>query len=104
MIVGTTPTFTLTVLNNDELDFNEVQNIYFTIRQSNIKVTKTTSDITILAKNKVQITFTQAETIQFKYNTPVEIQLNWTYQDGVRAATFIKTIDMFKNLIGEVIQ
>jgi len=31
MIIGTTPTFTLTVLD-DSLDFNEPAKIYFTIR------------------------------------------------------------------------
>lgn len=104
MIVGTTPTFTLTVINNDDLDFNQVENIYFTIRQGSVKLTKETPDITVVAKNKVRITFTQQETLQFKFNTQAELQLNWTYPGGVRAATFIKTIAMFKNLIGEVLQ
>lgn len=102
MIIGTTPTFTLTVLD-DSLDFNEPAKIYFTIRQGSIKYTKTGEDIIIIDKNTLQVTFTQEETLAFRWNLEAEIQLNWIYDNGARAATKVKKIMLFKNLIKEVL-
>lgn len=103
MIVGTTPTFTLTV-QDENLDFNEPEHIYFTIRQGSIKYTKTGEDIIILDKNILQVSFTQEETLAFRYNLEAEIQLNWTYSNGARAATKTKKIMLFKNLLKEVLE
>ena len=103
MIIGTTPTFTL-IVKDDNLDFNEPEHIYFTIRQGDVKYTKTNEDITILDKNILQISFTQEETLTFRYNLEAEIQLNWIYFNGVRAATKIKKIMLLKNLLKEVLE
>ena len=50
MIVGTTPTFTIKVTDDETLDFEAAENIYFTIRQGSIKFTKTGEDIAIIDK------------------------------------------------------
>lgn len=104
MIIGTTPTFTLTIPDKEELDLNNAENIYFTIRQGSLKITKSGEDIIIINEYTVQVSFTQEETLQFRYNIPAEIQLNWIYANGARAATKIKTIELSKNLIREVLE
>lgn len=104
LIIGTTPTFTLTVTDDEDLDFNEAENIYFTIRQGSIKYTKSGEDIQIVDAQTLQVSLTQEETLSFRYNLDAEIQLNWTYANGARAATIIKTITLSKNLIREVIE
>ena len=50
MIIGTTPTFTLTIPDKDELDLNSAEKIYFTIRQGSLKITKSGEDIIIVNK------------------------------------------------------
>lgn len=103
LIIGTTPTFNLKISGKEELDLTEAENIYFTIRQGSIKMTKSNEDITIIDEHNVQVSFTQEETLQLRYNMPTEIQLNWMYPNGARAATKIKTIQLHKNLIREVL-
>ena len=103
MIIGTTPTFTLTIPDKEGLDLNSAEEIYFTIRQGSLKITKFGEDITIINDYSVSVSFTQEETLQFRYNIPAEIQLNWIYGNGARAATEIKTIQVSKNLIREVL-
>lgn len=39
----------------------------------------------------------------FKYLLKAEIQVNWIYPNGARAATYVKRIPVFKNLIREPI-
>lgn len=104
MIIGTTPTFTLKVTDDDTLDFNNAEHIYFTIRQGSIIYTKQDSDITIVNENTLQVTLSQEETLSFKQKINAEVQLNWTYANGARAATKILPVALSKNLIREVIE
>lgn len=104
MVIGTTPTFTLTITDDDTLNFFEVETIFFTIKQGSVQYTKSGSDITIIAENSVAATLSQEETLSFKSNVQAEIQLNWTYENGSRAATRVKRIDLSKNLLREVLQ
>ena len=104
VIVGTTPTFTIKVTDDETLNFEQTENIYFTIRQGSVKFTKTGEDISIIDEHTLQVTFSQEETLTFRYNLEAEIQLNWTYLNGARAATKIKTIKLSKNLIREVLE
>lgn len=104
LIIGTTPTFTLTIPDNENLNLNDAENIYFTIRQGSLIITKSGEDVTIINEYTIQVSFTQEETLQFRYNIPAEIQLNWIYANGARAATKIKTIQLSKNLIREVLE
>ena len=54
MIIGTTPTFTLSIPEDSGVNLSNATNIYFTIRQGSIIYTKTGSDITIVDKNTSQ--------------------------------------------------
>ena len=103
MIIGTTPTFTLVVKNDEDLDFNNAEHIYFTITQGKVSYTKTGEDVIIIDETTLQVTLTQEETLSFKYNTEAEIQLNWTYANGARAATKVLNVTLSKNLIREVL-
>lgn len=103
MIIGTTPTFTLKVTDDETLDFTSVEQIYFTIKQGSVSYTKTGEDVVIIDEHTITVTFTQEETLSFRYNLQAEIQLNWIYENGARAATKIKTINLSKNLIREVL-
>ena len=103
MIIGTTPTFTLKMSEESEIDFSNAVEIYFTARQGSITITKSGEDITVIDPLTVTTTLTQRETLQFKPNLELEIQLNWTYPNGVRAASKIKKIQLYKNLIKEVL-
>ena len=103
MIIGTTPTFTLSIPEDSGLDLSKATNIYFTIRQGSIIYTKTGSDITIVDENTVTVSLTQEETLSFKYLVDAEIQLNWT-EGNKRYATKIRKIPLDKNLIKEVIE
>lgn len=73
LIIGTTPTFTLKVTDDESLDFTTVDKIYFTIRQGSIIYTKTGEDITIIDEHTLSVTFTQEETLAFRYNLTAEI-------------------------------
>ena len=73
MIIGTTPTFTLKVTDDETLDFTSVEKIYFTIKQGSITYTKTGEDITVIDAHTISITFTQEETLAFRYNLTAEI-------------------------------
>jgi len=52
----------------------------------------------------VSVALSQQETLSFKSGVPAEIQLNWLYENGSRAATRVKTIDLSKNLLREVLE
>ena len=73
LIIGTTPTFTLKVTDDETLDFTSVEKIYFTIKQGSISYTKTGEDITIIDEHTISVTFTQEETLAFRYNLTAEI-------------------------------
>ena len=104
MIIGTTPTFTLKVTDDETLDFNSAEHIYFTIRQGSVSYTKQDEDITIVNEYTVQVTLSQEETLSFKYGLDAQVQLNWTYENGARAATKVMSVTLGKNLIREVLE
>ena len=101
MVQATTPTFILTLPN--DVDLSIANNIYFTLRQGAIVVNKEDEDMTIEGQN-VSVYLTQAETLQFKPSTPAYLQLNWTYANGSRACTVIKSVDVGNNLLKEVVE
>ena len=61
------------------------------------------SDDIVVAAKQVDVYLSQEETLQFAEGD-IEIQLNWTYGDGSRAATKIKRVSIGKNLIGRVLE
>lgn len=106
MVKYTTPTIHLIVEGVDITD----KDIYVTLEQGNIELSKTGSDLTVTAITEEQntdtdITFvlTQEETGQLNPCRNVMIQVNWIASNGVRAATEIKAIGVMQNLLDEVI-
>ena len=104
MIVGTTPTFTLRVTDDENLNFYDAENIFFTIRQGSVEYTKDMEYITIVDNFTLRVSFTQEETLKFRYNQEAKIQLNWIYPNGIRAATKVKTVTLSENLLREVLE
>lgn len=100
MVQATTPTFVLTI--QDEIDLGEAQNVYFSLRQGSYVLQKTGESMTIDG-NTVSIYLDQEETLPFKEGV-AELQLNWTYQDGSRACSVIKKIEVEENLLKKVIE
>lgn len=108
MIRGTTPTFTMRIKDQYEIDLNEAKNIYFTVAQGANTITKTGDDIEIADKRTVLIFLNQRESLSLK-ETKADVQLNWTYLDTDgetvrRAATKVKEISLDKQLLKKVIE
>lgn len=101
MVRGTTPTFRL-YLNDEYVDLTQAVNVYVSFKQKDTLITKTGEDLDI-TENEVDVYLSQAETLKF-IKGDVEIQLNWTYLDGRRACSNIITIEVDKNLIGDVLE
>ena len=100
MTRGTTPTFILTL--PDSVDLEEAANVYATFRRGTAEITKTGDDLDI-AENTVSVYMTQEETLSFRAGTKVEIQLNWTFDEGSRACSEIVTVNVGDNLLPEVL-
>lgn len=101
MIRGTTPTFQLK-LKDDSIDLTAAENVYATFKQGSKIVTKTGEDI-VVNPHRVDVYFSQEETLKFRTGR-LEIQLNWTYNDGSRACTKIVSKSVNRNLIERVLQ
>ena len=106
MINYTTPSISLTVENRDLTS----QDVYVTLEQGNIELTKTGADLVITTDTHNQITDTnivfvlsQEESAMFAFNASVAVQVNWINSSGVREATDIKVIGVMRNLLDEVI-
>lgn len=112
MIRGTTPTLTLKV---PDVDLTRVEEVYVTVKQKNITVTKTGDDIeieTIVGENdtvqgsRILCWLAEQESLELSENVDALIQVNWTYIDGgfkKRAATKTKLIEIEKQLLNGVI-
>ena len=108
MIIGTTPTFTLKLKRTDDVDLRLAMNVYVTLKQGNIVLTKTKSqhEINIVDAKTVQFSLTQAESLGFVLDKNVELQLNWTYYsqgETKRAATKIVNVFLEKQLLRQEI-
>ena len=103
MIIGTTPTFTLKLKRTYDVDLTQVSKIYVTLKQGNVVLNKTGSDISVVDAKTVQFSLTQEESLGLTIDKSVELQLNWVYSDNKRAATKIITIDLEKQLLKEQI-
>ena len=109
MIRGTTPTFTLKLKEDSNINLQEAINIYFTVAQGTNEITKTGADIEISDERTVLVFLNQEESLSLKDNQKAKVQLNWTYldPDGVtvrRAATKVKEIELSEQLIRRVIE
>lgn len=105
--VGVTPTFTLT-FTDDNLDLTAASHVYVTFKCGTVEITKEDSDLTIAAK-QIEVSLTQAESLSFMPisslpNPPlVQIQANWTYSGGDRAASDIIEYQFSYQLLDEVV-
>lgn len=102
MIRGTTPTFILK-LKDASVDLTKAANVYVSFSQGNIKIIKSGDDLTV-SPLEVDVYLTQAESLRFNGNSTLNIQLNWTYDDGSRACSNIVSTDVGINLIGKVLE
>ena len=106
MIIGTTPTLTFKLKKNSNVNFYAVNNIYITLQQGSLTITKTGQQIEIVDTKTISITFTQAESLQFTLDKDINVQLNWTYNENgttKRAATKVTPIKLDRQLLNEVI-
>lgn len=106
MINYTTPTLYLTVEDVD-ITSNEV---YVSLEQGKIELTKSGSDLTMTAETEqgqtntyIEVLLTQEETAAFNWGRPCEVQVNWITASDVRAATYIVTIPVLRNLLDKVV-
>lgn len=106
---GTTPTFELTL---ESVDLTEAYNVYVSfspggaVGRLNPVLTKTGDDLTVAYEDDtstVSVYLSQEETLSFGTGK-VNIQLNWTYPDGSRAASEIATFSLLTNLLNEVVE
>lgn len=107
MVQGTTPAFTLT-LKDQSINLLEADNVYATIEQGTVNITKTGEDVEV-TQHGAKIYLTQRESLQLKAEKPAKVQLNWTYTDDPtgetrRAATKAKEIDIDEQLLRKVIE
>lgn len=106
MINYTTPTIYLTV---EEHDLSGMD-VYVSLEQGNIELTKSGDDITVTTTTHDQVTdtnisvpLTQQETAAFNFDGKVSVQVNFINSQGVRDATEIKKVSVFRNLLDKVI-
>lgn len=84
---GTTATISITV---EDYDPEQIEKLYFTVKQGNINYTKTLEDEAIKVKNDVvSVTLTEAETLSFSTDGYIEAQIRGVKKDGVVFATAI---------------
>ena len=104
MIRGTTPTDTINIKNPGDLDLRNAIEVFVTIRQGQVELTKTGEDIEV-AKASVSYCLTQNESLRFKEGK-AEAQINWTYMDGQgrkRGATKWLPVNVDRQLLERVI-
>lgn len=74
---GFTPTLVFTIPEETE-DLTAVDEIHVTIKGEGCRVDKRGSDVTVISAREIEVTLTQADTLQM-WGSSVIIQLNWLY-------------------------
>ena len=103
MINYTTPTITLEVENADLTG----QDVYVTLEQTGVELTKSGEDLTITTQGDntiIVFALTQVESAYFDYGKKAQVQVNFINSDGLRDATNIAQISVFKNLLDKEIE
>ena len=95
---GTTPTIQITI---NDIDLNEMQNIYVVFEQNGYILKKESSDLDIEG-NIISVLLSQEETLNFKEGT-CNIQLRMITKGGVAIASPIKTTKVYRVLNKEMI-
>ena len=88
---GTTATISITV---EGYEPDEIEKLYFTVKQGNVNYTKTLDDEAIKVKNNViSLTLTEAETLSFSTDGYIEAQIRGVKKDG---SVFATAIDKYR--------
>lgn len=95
---GTTPTIQITI---NDIDLNEMQNIYVVFEQNGYILKKESSDLDIEG-NTISVSLSQEETLNLEEGT-CNIQLRMITKGGVAIASPIKTTKVYRVLNKEVI-
>lgn len=95
---GTTPTIQITI---NDIDLNEMQNIYVVFEQNGYILKKESSDLDVEG-NVISVSLSQEETLNFKEGA-CNIQLRMITKGGVAIASPIKTTKVYRVLNKEVI-
>lgn len=102
MIRYTNPPITLTVKGKDITDAE----VYATIEQGDFRITKSGSDLDmneVGGDTEIAFTLTQEESALFDASRLTKVQVNWIDDQGMRYATKMANIQVFDNLLDEVI-
>lgn len=86
---GTTPTLKIRITG---VDLGELENIYITIRQGNIEVTKTGYQLEV-KDGIIYAALTQEDTLKFRQSC-VWVQMRATTKDGLAVASNIRMVEM----------
>ena len=95
---GTTPTIQITI---NDIDLNEMQNIYVVFEQNGYILKKKSRDLDIEG-NVISVSLSQEESLNFKEGT-CNIQLRMITKGGVAVASPIKTTKVYRVLNKEVV-
>lgn len=99
MVRGTTPIHTFST-NTEHLGKHRV---YVTYKQDGRTIVEKTNEDMRISRDKILITLTQAETLRFKANRPVEIQARYVDKYGMACASNIVTTTVGEVLKGGII-
>lgn len=94
---GATPTFILTL--PEGWDLSVATNVVASFRCSSVQYD--ISDL-IIERNTATVRLTQEQTLAWNYQSTLKIQLNWTYDNGVRAASKVWKGTVDEQLLLEV--
>ena len=98
--VATTPTLVLSFAESD-IDLLAAEHVYVTLKNGKNAFTKKDSDLTIQAK-QITLTLTQQETLQLGEGA-IRVQVNWTYNEGLRASSKISIFYLSEQLLQKVV-
>lgn len=108
MIRGTTPTFTLVIADDSDVDLTQANRVYFTICQGAKIITKSGEQLEVSDGKTVSVFLDQEDSMSLREGQKAEVQLNWTYTgaDGKsrRAATPVKEVTIGRQLLKQVIE
>jgi hypothetical protein len=98
MVRGTTPIHTFST--NTDLSRCRV---YVTYKQDSRTIVEKTNEDMNISRDGILVTLTQAETLRFKANRPVEIQARYVDEYGTACASNIVTTTVEEVLKGGII-
>lgn len=98
---GTTPTFTLT-LDDEDLDLTAAQTVIVSFSNREVCLEKQGNDITVRQK-EIDVFLSQEETLAF-LEQRVDIQVNWILVGGIRCASTIASYTFGRQLLDRVVE